>query len=372
MALKKMISGFLSLLVFTAAQAAGVKEQPPTYTSAGVPVTDTASDKLTKVAGSTSKNNESADININSFAVANTDIKSSFKDLFDVDENTSGVSYAHLNPHAIDFVKDYVKTHSKKLEKMKEWGKPYFDMIEDIFEKHGLPTELKYLAVVESNLRTHTSSVAGASGPWQFIPSTARVMGLKVNSKVDERNNYVKSTHAAAKYLKQLYSQLDDWLLVIAAYNSGPGRVQSAIKKSGTRNFWKLQHNLPAESRNHVKKFIATHYIMEGKGGVTTLTTKELTALQTNYLETAAVRAEMDNTRVQPISGKYNSHIIAKVLEMDLADFNALNPGFDAELGSGKTYDLKLPTDKMDVFNANRYMILSESVQVLMNSVKRN
>ncbi len=103
------------------------------------------------------------------------------------------------------------------------------------------------------------------------MPATARILGLKVNRSHDERTDYFKSTHAAAKYLKDLYTEFGDWLLVIAAYNGGPGNVYSAIRKSGSRNFWNLQYYLPAESRTHVKKFIGTHYIFEGQGRVTTL-----------------------------------------------------------------------------------------------------
>ena len=104
------------------------------------------------------------------------------------------------------------------------------------------------------------------------MPATARALGLKVSKRSDERVDYQKSTHAAARHLKDLYNEFGDWLLVIAAYNGGSGNVYSAIRKSGSRNFWNLQYYLPAESRTHVKKFIGTHYIFEGQGGVTTLT----------------------------------------------------------------------------------------------------
>jgi membrane-bound lytic murein transglycosylase D len=100
-------------------------------------------------------------------------------------------------------------------------------------------------------------------------------LNLKVNARYDERTHFYKSTVAAAKYLRDLYKIFDDWLLVIAAYNSGPGPVLKAIKKSGSRNFWKLQYYLPAETRGHVKKYISTHYFYEGNGGVTTLTKYE-------------------------------------------------------------------------------------------------
>jgi membrane-bound lytic murein transglycosylase D len=100
------------------------------------------------------------------------------------------------------------------------------------------------------------------------MPTTAREIGLKINGKYDERTHFYKSTVAAAKYLKSLYGYFGDWLLVLAAYNSGPGTVFKAIHKSGTRNFWALQAFLPAESRGHVKRFIATHYFFEEQGSV--------------------------------------------------------------------------------------------------------
>lgn len=200
--------------------------------------------------------------------------KEGFKDLFETTENTTEFT-AKLNPKAVSFVEDYMESHTKKLNKMKDWGRPYFDLMEGILAKHGLPTELKYLSVIESELKANALSWAGAVGPWQLMPATARNLGLKVGRGKDERKDYTKSTHAAARYLTQLYGLYNDWLLVIAAYNGGPGNVNKAIRQSGSRNFWNLQNYLPAESRNHVKKFIATHYIMEGEGGVTTLTKKE-------------------------------------------------------------------------------------------------
>ena len=154
-------------------------------------------------------------------------------------------------------------------------GAAYFKTIEDIFGKYGLPAELKYLAVVESYLKTNAVSRVGAKGMWQLMPTTARELGLKVNSKYDERTHFYKSTVAAAKYLKDLHKEFGDWLLVIAAYNGGPGTVYNAIKKSGSRNFWTLQNYLPMESRAHVKRYIGTHYYFEGKGGLTTMTKAE-------------------------------------------------------------------------------------------------
>ncbi len=197
--------------------------------------------------------------------------KYGFKNLFAQYNYNPALPYSvQVNPNAESYMQDYLKAHSNHLIQMKGWGQPYFNLIDNILSQYGLPRELKYLAVIESNLSTGATSWKGAGGPWQFMPYTARDYGLVVNGFFDERRDYYKSTHAAARYLLTLYGQLHDWLLVIAAYNGGPGRVFSAIKKSGSRNFWSLQYYLPTESRNHVKKFIATHYVMEGSGGITT------------------------------------------------------------------------------------------------------
>jgi membrane-bound lytic murein transglycosylase D len=268
-----------------------------------------------------------------------------------------------LNPRAIPFVKDYLDDNEVRLMKMKLTGTLYFKLIDNIFQKYNLPTELKYLAVIESDLKSSATSWAGAVGPWQFMPTTGRLLGLTINKHQDDRRNLTKSTVAAAKYLKDLYAQLDDWLLVIAAYNGGPGRVESAIRKSGSRNFWDLQYYLPAESRTHVKKFIATHYIMEGQGGITTTGAGDLKRLGLIHPS----QEILDNTLLQTITGKYSSMIIAKSLNMDIFLFNQLNPGFDAKV-SIDSYGMKLPTDKMELFNARKMEILNESVQFQLMS----
>jgi membrane-bound lytic murein transglycosylase D len=138
--------------------------------------------------------------------------------------------------------------------------------------------------------------------------------------------------------------------------------VYSAIKKSGSRDFWKLQYYLPAESRMHVKKFIATHYIMEGKGGITTVVND---GKQPVAIEFAPEKTD-PNIAVQPIVGKFSSVVMAKNLVIDLLYFNQLNPNFDAVLAGNTIFNLRLPKDKMQIFNSNRYNILNESVQLLM------
>ena len=206
-------------------------------------------------------------------------------------ENTktvSGTSLIGVNKHAKQFVKDYIRRNDESLSKIKLKGARHFPMMDSIFEKYGLPVELKYLAVIESELKSTATSRVGAKGPWQFMPETAKILGLKITKHYDERTSYRKSTRAAAIYLRDLHNEFGDWLLVLAAYNGGPGPVYKAIKRSGSRNFWKLQHYLPAESRGHVKKYIATHYYFEGQGGLTTLTKEETRKLMMEM--TAMVR----------------------------------------------------------------------------------
>lgn len=180
-----------------------------------------------------------------------------------------------LNKNASKFVTGFLKREEEALEKAKKRSTSYFKMIDGVLERYGLPVELKYLAVIESDLKTTAVSKVGAKGLWQLMPVTARDLGLKVTKKYDERVYAYKSTVAAAKYLKDLYAQFGDWLLVIAAYNSGPRPIYQAIKKSGSKNFWALQRYLPEESRGHVKRFIGAHYYFEGKGSLVTLTKAE-------------------------------------------------------------------------------------------------
>ncbi len=300
-----------------------------------------------------------------------------FKNLFSQFSYNPKLPYSsQVNPYAESYMQDYLRGHSKSLIKMKDWGVPYFNLIDNIFAQYGLPRELKYLAVIESNLSTAATSWVGAGGPWQFMPYTARDYGLVVNASFDERRDYYKSTHAAARYLLTLYKQMNkDWLLVIAAYNGGPGRVYSAIRKSGSKNFWNLQYYLPEESRNHVKKFIATHYIMEGAGstgsspefnkGFQTYNAGLSVSNPYNNKPTLSV-AEMELAETQNISGKFNSVIIAKNISMDISSFNRYNPAFDEMLATNGQYELVLPNDKMQLFLAGKYQILNECVQYLL------
>jgi membrane-bound lytic murein transglycosylase D len=140
----------------------------------------------------------------------------------------------------------------------------YFPMFEEQLDKYNMPLELKYLAVIESALNPTANSRAGAKGLWQFIYGTGKVYGLKISSYVDDRYDPMKSTVAACEHLTDLYDIYDNWSLALAAYNSGAGNVNKAIRRSGgAKNFWVIQKYLPKETRSYVPAFIAASYVMQ-------------------------------------------------------------------------------------------------------------
>ena len=275
---------------------------------------------------------------------------------------------APLHPGIVSFVKSFINREKDDYSSMSKWGKSYFSLFDKVLSKYNVPCQLKYLAVIESSLQPSMVSTAGAVGPWQIMPDEAREYGLKTG-KHDERKDFTKSTTVAAKMLSKLYDHLGDWLLVIAAYNAGEGRVKQAIRKAGSSSFWAIQSFLPAETRNHVKKFIATHYYFEGCGGVTTLTADELK----EYMPLGIPKIKIDdleNTGIVEIEGKYNSTIMAKYLQIDEEFLKRLNPGLDSASDGGCVYDLRLPTDKINLFQQVKNAILKESVEFLPLNVE--
>ncbi len=346
---KPILPGIIFLLLLASAQAGG--QQPVAANES--------------IVGDTTIKKNTPGLNTPPF----NDPKQDFKNLFTTAVTGDGANGARLNPMAIGFVQNYIAKNGKGFQAMKDWGKPYFDMMDDILTQHGVPKEMKYLAVIESGLKYNAISWAGAVGPWAFMPAAAKEYGLKMSKHHDDRLDYYKSTHAAASLLTDLYAKYKDWLLVIAAYNGGPGNVNKAIKKSGgSKDFWALQYYLPNESMNHVKKFIATHYIFEGEGGITTVTKEEMKDLMIKGNSTLK-EDEISNSTAYKISGRFNSSIIIKYVEIDLATFNRFNPGFDNEIAINGKYELRLPTQKMNIFVEKRYEILEESINLLLKGV---
>jgi membrane-bound lytic murein transglycosylase D len=214
----------------------------------------------------------------------------------------------------------------------------YFPMIEDVFDSYGLPTELKYMAVIESALNPNAVSRMGATGLWQFMYSTGRMYGLTINSIVDERRDPLKATHAAARYLKDLYKIYDDWILVIAAYNCGPGNVNKAIRRSGnTKDYWDIYYRLPRETRGYIPMYVAAAY------AVTYSAEHNIQAMKLNI-----------PVAVDTIMITKDIHLaqISEVMRIPLGELKALNPQFRTGLipGSSKPQTLTLPLNHLGDF----------------------
>lgn len=160
-------------------------------------------------------------------------------------------------------IKLYLKTRKNNYATFMARAKFYFPLIEEQLAKYKIPLEMKYLVVVESALNPLAKSPVGATGLWQFMYQTGQQYGLKVSSYVDERSDVLKATEAACKYLNSLYKIFGDWDLALAAYNSGPGNVTKAIRRSGSKNYWNLRDFLPRETASYVPLFYTTMYLFE-------------------------------------------------------------------------------------------------------------
>lgn len=271
----------------------------------------------------------------------------------------------HTKEQLQHFIEKYYAANNRHLQNIKSKSDSYFSVMNRVFDKFGVPADLKYLAVIESGLNTHARSYAGAVGTWQLMASTARLLGLTVNAHQDDRKNLYKSTVAAAKYLSQLHAMFGNWMLVIAAYNCGPGRVEKAIASNGGRaDFWSLKQYLPQESQKHVMKFLATTYIMERFAhffGVSDTEVKLGIAQEHSFAPIDQPLASI------ALSGKYSLAVIAKHIAMDLMQLEQLNPGLLEKMSKdfSKTHYLYLPADKMIVFKSNQNQILNESIALM-------
>lgn len=166
------------------------------------------------------------------------------------------------NPLVRGFIDMYMRRR-KMVSKMMGMAQLYYPMFEEVFDRYNIPLELKHLAVIESALNPNAKSKAGAQGLWQFMYPTGKLYGLNVTSYIDERSDPYKETVAAAEYLKSLYSMFNDWQMVLAAYNAGPGTISKAIRRSGgKKTYWEIRPFLPKETQSYVPAFIAANYVM--------------------------------------------------------------------------------------------------------------
>jgi membrane-bound lytic murein transglycosylase D len=231
----------------------------------------------------------------------------------------------------------------------------YFPMIEDIFDSYGLPAELKYMAVIESALNPNAVSRVGATGMWQFMYSTGRLYGLTINSIVDERRDPVKATHAAARFLKDMYDIYQDWTLAIAAYNCGPGNVDKAIRRSGNKkDYWDIYYRLPRETRGYVPMYVAATYILN------------------NYPEHHIVPLPINipvSTDTIMVNKDIHLSQISEVMNIPLGELRALNPQYKTGYipGSTKPQSLTLPLNHLGDFISLNDTIRSYKSDIYLN-----
>ena len=250
------------------------------------------------------------------------------------------------------YIEMYASRRREQVSYMLALGDYYFPLFEQALDREGLPLELKYLPVIESALNPVAVSRAGATGLWQFMLRTGKGYGLEVNSLVDERRDPYKSTEAAVRYLKDLYAIYQDWNLVIAAYNCGPGNVNKAIARSGgKRDYWQIYHRLPRETRGYVPAFIAANYIMN------------------HYSDHNICPAHPYNTAMSLDTVQVNERIhleqVAAVLDIAVGELRRLNPQFRKDVipGDFKAYSLVLPSEKV-------YAFIDKAVEI--NEFKRS
>jgi membrane-bound lytic murein transglycosylase D len=164
-----------------------------------------------------------------------------------------------------EYVQNYIDLYLHNRDEMGHvlgLAKYYFPIYEKAFRDAGIPAEIEYLSIVESKLDPNAISRVGATGPWQFMGTTARLYGLNMDGYVDERRDPVQASYAAAAYLKDAYEEFGDWLLAIASYNCGKSNIEIAMQKAGANDFWSIRQYLPAETRNYVPAYIAVAYVM--------------------------------------------------------------------------------------------------------------
>lgn len=257
------------------------------------------------------------------------------------------------SPELEKLIKYYLQKRRSDLANIIGRAQYYFPVFEEHLAKNNIPLELKYLAIIESALNPKAKSRVGATGLWQFMYQTGLQYGLKVSSYVDERSNPIKSTEAASKYLLTLYNVFGDWDLALAAYNSGPGNVTKAIRRSGGKtNYWNLRPYLPRETANYVPAFYATLYLMEFS--------KE------HNLQTKKVQANFFETDTIHIKRQISFEQINKMLDVDVELLQFLNPQYKLDIVpfvKGENHFITLPMITAARFVSNEELVYAIALE---------
>lgn len=254
------------------------------------------------------------------------------------------------SPFAIEYnqgleniIKSFLKNRKKSFSRLMALSEYYFPIFEEAFAKQNVPLEIKYLAVVESALNPKAVSKMGATGLWQFMYGTGKQYNLKIDSYVDERSDALKATAAASEYMSKMFNIFGNWELVLASYNSGPGNVTKAIRRSGGKtNYWDLRNHLPKETQGYVPAFLATMYIFEyhKEHGI-------------NPERAVVKNFETDTIRIKE---KMTFKQIADLLDMPQSEIKLLNPSYKLNVVpfyKNEQHFLRLPKDKMATFLSN-------------------
>jgi membrane-bound lytic murein transglycosylase D len=247
------------------------------------------------------------------------------------------------NPGLENIIKSFLKNRKKSFGRLMAISEYYFPMFEEALAKQNVPLEIKYLAVVESALNPKAVSRMGATGLWQFMYQTGKQYNLNIDSYVDERSDPLKSSDAAAQYMTNMYAIFGDWDLVLASYNSGPGNVAKAIRRSGgQQNYWNIRKNLPKETQGYVPAFLATMYIYEyhNEHGI-----KPDRAIVKHFAtDTVRIKKQMSFKQ------------ISDLLDVPVAQLQLLNPSYKLNVVpfyQDQSHYLRLPQEKIAVFVSN-------------------
>lgn len=258
-----------------------------------------------------------------------------------------------------EYVQAYIDNYARRRDEMAHilgLTKYYFPIYEKAFREAGIPEEIKYLSIVESELNPNAVSRVGATGPWQFMSATAKLYGLNMDGYVDERRDPIQASYAAAAYLKDAYQQFGDWLLAIASYNCGKSNVIRAIEKAGATDFWSIRPYLPVETRGYVPAYIAISYVM-------------------SYHKTLGIGQQDCNFSVQTDTLMVNHPVmldnLSKALNVDMRELLILNPSYTRAVINGSANAPKrLVIPQLHSFQyATLYDALNSDTPVSLNNL---